>query len=273
LSGGCGGDDPEPPSGAEVTVGQILRDPAAFADRAVVVQSASVVPLDPVGFVLEDDADRLLVSAVNPVSGLEAGEVVGVRGKVARFTEAGAKNLREQLRSGEVLGAHVDRARGPVHRLPGACGALTVSRPAQGHGQPGRRRALVALLAGGAAMLLNAALPLSRDGREDVSQEEARLAAVASEPRPPYGDVLTVAGDATRLGRRALVREADGEALLVVPQFDGGADGVEASDIVRATGELTRIPVGDAAIVGERELFDRFEGRPSLAATRIETVG
>lgn len=81
----------------EVTIGQILEDPAAYVDRAVIVRGASVVPLEPAGFVLEDDGQRLLVSATEPVPGIQAGEQVGVRGEVARFSERGADELQEGL--------------------------------------------------------------------------------------------------------------------------------------------------------------------------------
>lgn len=91
----------DPPTDAvlgEATVGQILRDPAAFQDQAVLVRGAAGLPLGREGgFVLESEGNRILVYAPGGLPGIDPGESVGVRGEVVRFTEPAAEMLGDAL--------------------------------------------------------------------------------------------------------------------------------------------------------------------------------
>ena len=106
----------------------------------------------------------------------------------------------------------------------------------------------------------------------EYAEEQGELAAVASEPEDRFGEEVVVAGRVTRSAERAFVLEAEGEQLLIVPQSDRGRPYVEGA-LVQAEGTVERIPADDGpAIVGEDELFQDFEGEPTLAATDITLV-
>lgn len=135
---------------------------------------------------------------------------------------------------------------------------------------PSRRPSLLVLGAVGLAVAILALFWLLRGGAEAPDTAQAELAAVAENPAGFYGRQVTVGGEVSQRGRRAFVIEARGEALLIVPQQDGGGAGFDAGDAVVASGVVRQVPPGsDPGLLGERELFDEWAGRPSLAATQI----
>lgn len=241
----CGDDESAQPDTPvdEVTVEQILADPDAYDGSEIVVVEASAVPIEPEGgFVLEGEEGRILVSAPSGVPNLAAGEIGPVRAEVVRFTEPAADALGEEL-----------------------AGADEVADTPTDEGDP---------------YLLLRALPASaRDGGDgsqaatpELDEQKSELADVATQSDVDYGDKVMVAGKVSRLGRRAFVLEAEGERLLIVPRSERRKP-LEEGAVVRARGTVTRVPAGDdTSIVGERELFDDFEGEPSLAATSFAVV-
>lgn len=242
----CGEEDesaePETPVD-EVTVDQLLMDPDAFDGAVVIVREATVVPIEPEGgFVLEGEQGRILVSAPSGTPELEAGESVPVRAEVVRFTEPAAEALGEEFADAEEL-AETPTDVGDPYLL------------------------LRALPESGAA----AAVPA--DTAEELSDERAALAAVVEAPDGRYGDEVALAGEVVRSGERAFVLGAEDAELLIVPQSDRG-ESYDTGTVVRAEGTVERIPAGedDPAGIGEEELFDEFEGEPTLAATSIEVV-
>ena len=106
----------------------------------------------------------------------------------------------------------------------------------------------------------------------DVSQERENLAAIVTQPDGRDGDPATVVGEVVRAEERAFVLEAEGERLLIVPQF-APDEPYEVGTVVRAQGTVEPIPGDDDRdIVGEEQLFDEFEGQPTLAATEISVL-
>lgn len=130
-----------------------------------------------------------------------------------------------------------------------------------------------------AALVLVGLTGCSDDGEDsagaapaDLSEERATLAAIVSQPDGREGDEVTVAGEVVRSEERAFVLEAEGERLLIVPQFAPDQP-YEVGTVVRAQGTVEPIPAGDdREIVGEERLFDEFEGEPTLAATEISVL-
>ena len=106
----------------------------------------------------------------------------------------------------------------------------------------------------------------------DLSEERANLAAIVTKPEGRAGDEATVAGEVVRSEERAFVLEAEGERLLIVPQF-APDEPYEVGAVVRAQGTVEPIPGDDDRdIVAEEQLFDEFEGEPTLAATEISVL-
>jgi len=102
LLAGCGEDADESAEPGtpvdEVTVGQLLEDPAAYDGAEVMIREATVVPIEPPGgFVLEGDEGRILVSAPGGTPELEPGESVPVQAEVVRFTEPAGDALGEEF--------------------------------------------------------------------------------------------------------------------------------------------------------------------------------
>ena len=222
----------------EATIGQILREPAAFEDQAVVVRGATVTPLEAEGgFVLENEGKRILVYAPGGVPRLEPGDPVGVRGEVVRFTEPAA----------ELLG-------GSSGRAPRIAGVPTE--------------------VGDPYLLFRAVTRPQADADvPDLEESRGRLAAVASDPEEYYGDAVTVGGEVVRAGRRVFVLAAGGEELLVVPQ---GRDHPELREgvPVRVTGIVVPVESDqEDRLLDERELIEQYEGRASVAATTVAVFG
>ncbi len=162
-------DDP-PADGAlsEATVGQILRDPAAFEDQAVLVRGAAALPLGREGgFVLESDGNQILVYAPGGLPRIDPGKTVGIRGEVVRFTEPAAELLGDALDDPGQLSGVPTETGDPYPLLR----ALAPGQTAAGAPPPDLRRA-----------------------RE-------RLTAVVAHPGIHYGDAVTVAGEVARAGR------------------------------------------------------------------------
>jgi len=221
---------------SEATVEQILRDPAAFQDQAVLVRGAAALPLGREGaFVLQSDGNRILVYAPNGLPRIDPGKSVGIRGEVVRFTEPAA----------ELLGDALDD-------------------PAQLSGVPtekGDPYLLFRALAPGQA---GAAAPAP-----DLRRARERLAAVAANPGTHYGDAVTVAGEVARAGRRNFVLEVDGEELLVVPQSPVERD-LRVGVPVRAKGIVVPVdPDLEDDVLDEGPVTERYDGRASLAATAV----
>ena len=224
----------------EATVDQLLKNPDAYDGAVVIVRDARFVPIEPEGaFVLQGEEGRILVSAPSGVPEIEAGESVPVRGELVRFTEPAAEALGEQFKDAEELADTPTDVGDPY--------LLLRSLPEEGA----------------------AAGPSSAD----IDEARAELAAVVEDPDGRYGEEVSVAGRVVRTGEAAFVLESGDRRLLVVPQ-SVPADIPREGATVRARGEVERIPrEDDPAVVGETDLFDDFEGQPTLAATEYAAVG
>ncbi len=108
LCVGCGGDEVDPgldsdntrpddePSLRLTTIEQIQRDPRAWNEGPVLVRGTAY-PRER-GFLLVNDGASLWVAAPAGTSGLEAGDLVRVRGEVERITEDNARQVAQALR-------------------------------------------------------------------------------------------------------------------------------------------------------------------------------
>jgi len=217
----------------EATIGQILRDPANFADQTVVVRGAAALPLGREGgFVLRSEGRQILVYAPSGVPRLEPGETIGVRAEVVRFTEPAAQLLGDALDD------------------PGRLDAVPT--------QPGDPY-----------LVFRALEPNNTGLAPNLRPGRARLAAVAEFPRSYYGDAVTVAGEVTRRGRRAFVLTAGRRELLVVPQ-EPLARELQEGVLVRAKGLVEPFDSDRSdALLDEPAIFERYDGRASLAATVV----
>ncbi len=231
-------DDP-PTEGvlSEATVEQILRDPAAFQDQSVLVRGAAALPLGREGgFVLESDGNRILVYAPGGLPRIEPGKSVAVRGEVVRFTKPAAELLGDALDDPDRLSG-VPTQTGDPYLLFRALA-------------PGQARA-------------GAPVP-------DLRRASERLSAIVAHPRMYWGDAVTVAGAVTRPGRRNFVLEAGGEELLIVPQSPLERD-VRVGVPVRAQGIVVPVESDrEDDLLDERRAIERYDGRASLAATRVD---
>ncbi len=180
------------------------------------------------------------MSAPNGVPALEDGESVPVRGELVRFTEPAAEALGSQFADAEELADTPTDVGDPYLLLR----ALPESGADAG----------------------------STPGEAGLDAGRAELATIAEDPDGRYGDDVSVAGRVVRSGEAAFVLEAQGQELLVVPQsFPSEIPRVGAT--VRAEGEIERLfAEDDPAVVGERDLFDDFAGRPTLAASDYREV-
>jgi len=240
-----GPDDSRDQPLSEVTVPQILDDPAVFAGADVVVRGASIVPIEPDGgFVLEDDGRGILVYTRGDEPRLPPGDVA-IRGEVVRFTESAAEQLGDDAFSDAEQLARIPTGIGDPYLLFRA-----VVRAGTGEAED--------------------------PGPAGTAGNRSRLADIAESPREYYGDAVTVAGEVTRAGRRAFVLEAERRELLIVPQFDRDPSPratPEPGAAVRAQGLVERVPpADDSVILGERRLFERYEGEPSLSATSVTVL-
>ena len=224
----------------EVTVDQLLKNPGAYDGAVVVVRDAKFVPIEPEGaFVLQGEEGRILVSSPGGVPKVDEGETVPVRGELVRFTEPAAEALGEEFETAEELGDTPTDVGDPY--------LLLRSLPDAGAG--------------------------TGSTAEGVDQARAELAAIVERPRERFGDQVSVAGRVARTGDAAFVLEAEGRRLLVVPQTVP-ADIPTRGSTIRASGTIERMPAeDDPAVLGEKDLFDDFEGEPTLAATDYEPVG
>lgn len=239
--------EPETPVD-EATVDQVLKNPESYSGATVVIRGAEFIPIEPEGaFVLQGRQGRILVSAPGGVPEIEEGESVPVRAEVVRFTEPAAEALGEQFANAEELADTPTEVGDPY--------LLLRSLPEAGAGA-------------GAATGADAS-----GSSVDLDKARAELAAVVKNPDSRYGDQVSVAGRVVRTGEAAFVLEAENQQLLVVPQ-SVPADIPQEGASVRARGEVERLPAeDDPAVVGETELFEDFEGQPTLAATEYEAVG
>ena len=245
----CANEEPAPrsPESAEprtppdeATVDQLLKNPDAYDGAVVIVRDATFVPIEPEGaFVLEGEEGRILVSAPGRVPEIEEGENVPVRGELVRFTEPAAEALGEQFDNAEELAGTPTDVGDPY--------LLLRSLPEVGAG--------------------------TTSSSVSIDQARAELANLVEDPEGRYGEEASVAGRVTRTGKAAFVLEAREQRLLVVPQ-SVPADIPPVGATVRAQGRIERMPAEDEpAVVGETDLFDDFEGQPTLAATEFEAVG
>jgi hypothetical protein len=83
---------------------------------------------------------------------------------------------------------------------------------------------------------------------------------------------VQVAGRVVRSETGAFVLESEGARLLIVPQSDFD-ETYEIGTTVLAGGTIERLLARDEpAILGEEDLFEDFEGQPTLAATEVTVI-
>ncbi len=225
----------------EATVDMIVDNPDAYDGSEVIIVDATVVPIEPKdGFVLEGEQARILVYAPGGTPDLEPGEEVPVRGEVVRFTEPAAEALPEEFADAEDL-AKVPTDVGDPYVLLRAAPASPQQGAADGAVKP------------------------------HLAEERATLASVVRSPEKLEGDRVVVAGRVVRSEERAFVLEARGERLLIVPQFNPERT-FPVGAVVRAEGTVEPIPADDPEGIGEDQIFDEFEGKPTIAATDLTVV-
>ena len=243
LASGCDqaeqSEEPDTPVD-EATVDMIVEDPDAYDGSEVIIVEATVVPIEPKdGFVLEGDQARILVYAPSGTPDLEGGEQVPVRGEVVRFTEPAAEALPEEFADAEALANAPTDVGDPYVLLRAA--------PATPEGE------------------------VSDGAMRDLGDERATLAGIVRNPEEREGDQVAVAGRVVRSEERAFVLAARGERLLIVPQSDPEKT-FPVGSIVRAEGKVEPIPVDDPEGIGEDQIFDEFEGQPTIAATSLTVL-